>query len=113
MENNSRMESETQVEVDKIYKEIQPALYEYNFTSIETFREIEKDLNAKIQKTKMILNDKYPDLSKYIEEIQEIIPHEKTPIITLKNLKGYYDYLNLILNTYIFEHSDNLNLRIK
>jgi hypothetical protein len=52
----------------------------------------------------MTIKDQYPELSKYLEEMQETIPGEKNPGITLKNLKTYYDSLNSMLNKYILEH---------
>ena len=64
----------------------------------------EKDLNSKILKITMTIKDKYPELSKYIEEMSATIPDEKNPEITLKNLTTYYDSLNSMLNKYILEH---------
>jgi len=70
--------------------------------------ETEKDLNSKILKITMMIKDQYPELSKYIEEMEVTIPDEKDPEITLKNLKTYYDSLNSMLNKYILEHPDSL-----
>lgn len=67
----------------------------------------EKDLNAKILKVTMIIKDKYPELSKYIEEMPVTIPNEKFPEITLDNLKVYFESLNLMLNKYKLEHPLN------
>jgi hypothetical protein len=67
--------------------------------------ETEKELNAKILKTTMIITEQYPELSKYLEEMKVTIPDEKTPDITLKNLQKYYDSLNSMLNKYKSEHS--------
>lgn len=72
--------------------------------------ETESDLNAKILKITMTIKDQYPELSKYIEEMQVTIPDEKNPEITLKNLKTYYDALNAVLNKYIVEHPINAKL---
>ncbi len=66
--------------------------------------ETESDLNAQILKITMIIKDKYPELSKYLEEMSVTIPDEKNPEITLANLKSYYDSLKLMLNNYIMEH---------
>jgi len=65
---------------------------------------IEKEFNSKILKITMIIMEKYPELYKYIEEMQETIPDEKDSEITLKNLKRYHDSLNSMLNKYIAEH---------
>ena len=64
----------------------------------------EADLNSDILKITMTIRDKYPELSKYIEEMNATIPDEKDPEITLKNLKAYYDSLNTMLSKYILEH---------
>ena len=69
--------------------------------------ETEKDLNSNILKITMRINDQYPELSKYLEEMQDTIPDEKSPEITLKNLKAYYDSLNSMLNKYILERPNN------
>ena len=66
---------------------------------------MEKELNSKILKITMIIMEKYPELSKYIEEMQETIPNENNPEITLNNLRTYYDSLHAVLNKYIVDHS--------
>jgi len=68
--------------------------------------ETEKELNSKILKITMKIQDQYPELSKYIEEMPITIPIEKNPEVTLKNLKAYYDSLNSILTKYVTQ-SDN------
>ncbi|MGP8215247.1 MAG: response regulator [Bacteroidia bacterium] len=65
---------------------------------------LEKEFNSKILKTTMMIMEKYPELSKYIEEMDETIPDEKDPQVTLKNLKSYYDSLDSMLKKYILEH---------
>jgi hypothetical protein len=104
MENNSKANAELN---QKTGKEIQPALYEQSQDKTVIDDEPEKDLNSKILKITMKIKDQYPELSKYIEEMQETIPDEKSPGITLKNLKIYYDSLNSMLNKYILEHPIN------
>jgi hypothetical protein len=64
-------------------------------------------LNAKILKITMTINEQYPELYKYIEEMQATIPDEKNPEITIKNLQAYYDSLNSMLNNYILEHTES------
>lgn len=68
---------------------------------------LEKEFNSKILKITMSILEKYPELYKYIEEMQETIPDEKDPQVTLKNLKAYFDSLDSMLNKYIFEHPGN------
>ena len=69
---------------------------------------LEKELNSKILKITMTILEKYPELYKYIEEMQETIPDEKDPTVTLKNLKAYYDSLDSMLNKYLLEHPENI-----
>ncbi|OFY86162.1 MAG: hypothetical protein A3F72_06830 [Bacteroidetes bacterium RIFCSPLOWO2_12_FULL_35_15] len=59
---------------------------------------MEKELSSKILKITMEIMEKYPELYKNIEEMQETIPYEKDLGITLKNLIEYYDSLEAMLN---------------
>lgn len=68
------------------------------------YEKMEKDLNAKILKATIAIKDKYPELSKYLDEMPDTIPNEKDPEITLKNLSGYYESLNSILKKYKSTH---------
>ena len=104
MENKLKSESEISKEVEKIHREIQPALYEFNKEPKDIYAGNESDLNAKILEITMKIKDQYPELSKYIDEMSVTIPDEKAPQITLKNLRTYYDSLNTVLNTYIKDH---------
>ena len=104
MENNLKVNAVLDQKIGKIEKEIQPALYEQSFDTTSINGETEKELNAKILKITMTIKDKYPELSKYIEEMPVTIPDEKHPEITPNNLKTYYDSLNSVLNKYILEH---------
>ena len=65
---------------------------------------MEKELSAKILKITMEIMDKYPELYKNIEEMQETLPYEKDMGIALKNLVEYYDSLQVMLNTYKTKH---------
>ena len=69
---------------------------------------IEKEFNSKILKITMTIMERYPELYKYIEEMQETIPVEKDSEIKLKDLKTYYDSLNTMLNKYVVEHPVNV-----
>jgi hypothetical protein len=62
--------------------------------------ETEKELNKKILNITMLIQDHYPELTKYIEEMPVTIPDENRPDITLKNLTAYYDSLKSVLTTY-------------
>jgi hypothetical protein len=69
--------------------------------------ETEKDLTLKILEITMIIQDHYPELSKYLEEMSVTIPDENNPEITKRNLKTYCDSLNDMLTKYILEHSQS------
>lgn len=87
-------------EIEQIEQIIQPALYEqsYDFN-------IEEDMNENILKLTMAINEKYPELSKYIEEMKETIPNKINPEITTTSLKRYYDSLKTMLDNYIVEQA--------
>lgn len=68
----------------------------------------EAELNLKILNITMTIKEHYPELSKYIEEMEVTIPDEKNPHITPKNLKTYYESLSSMLTKYILEHSSNV-----
>lgn len=107
MKSQSKSSSQINKEVEKIHQEIQPALYEFSVQQLEEFGEIEKELNSKIMQITLKINDQYPELSEYLNEMPVTIPDEKNPEITIKNLQAYYESLNSILNKYKLEHPDN------
>jgi hypothetical protein len=85
---------------DKHPGEIKPVTDGQNLDKHVAFEQIEKDLNSKILKITMRINDHYPELSKYLEEIPVTVPSENDPEITLNQLKTYYESLNSLLNKY-------------
>ncbi len=91
--------------VADIHEEIQPALYQNAPEITEIPPETEQDLNAKIMKITLEIQEQYPELSKYLEEMPITIPDEKNPEITRKNLGAYYDSLKTVLDKYILEHN--------
>lgn len=66
--------------------------------------ESEKDLNAKILEITLLIQDKYPELSKYISEMPVTIPIAENPEINIQNLQKYYDSLDQLLKKYMLEH---------
>ncbi|MES2141013.1 MAG: hypothetical protein V4511_15000 [Bacteroidota bacterium] len=104
MDNVSKKNSEPNKKIEKIEKQIHPALYEQNLDMTKVNEEAEKDLNSKILEITLKIKDKYPELSKYLDEMTVTIPDEKRPEITLENLKIYYDSLDALLRIYILEH---------
>lgn len=55
----------------------------------------------------MTISHKYPELSKYLDEMPETIPVNKFPEITLKDLRAYHESLRAIMCKYILEHPIN------
>ena len=72
--------------------------------SSNNYQERKKDLHSKVMDITMTIGEQYPELSKYLEEMQETIPNEKDPEMALMDLKKYYDSLVDILNKYKAEH---------
>jgi len=66
--------------------------------------EIVKDLNSKILNMTLTIMDKYPELSKYLDEMPVTIPNTENPEIMISNLKNYYESLNALMNKYKNEH---------
>lgn len=106
MDKISKANSDLNKKIEKIEKEIQPALYEQSLDMTVINQEAEKDLNSKILEITLKIKDQYPELSKYIEEMPVTIPDEKKPEITQENLKAYYHSLNALLSKYLLEHPD-------
>ena len=53
--------------------------------------ETEQELNSKILKIAMTIQEKYPELSKYISEIPVSISDTNSPETNINNLKAYYN----------------------
>jgi len=73
--------------------------------SIDSVEESKRWLTIKILNVTMLIRDKYPELSKYIEEMPVTIPSDNEPEITLKKLQDYFDSLCLIVHNYKLERS--------
>lgn len=64
----------------------------------------EKDLNKKIMEITMLIQTKYPELSKYLNEMPATIPIEENPKINSENLQKYYNSLEELMKKYAIEH---------
>jgi len=104
MKSDAKLNIEINQKIEKVEKEIQPALYEQSMDKSVVHDEDINMLNSKILKTTMMIKDQYPELYKYLEEMPETIPDEKNPDITLQNLKTYSESLTSMLSKYILEH---------
>lgn len=61
--------------------------------------ETEKELNAKILAKVMEIKEKFPELSKRLNEMPVTIPNESNPKINIKILTEYYESINTLLKT--------------
>ncbi|MES2798020.1 MAG: hypothetical protein V4683_18780 [Bacteroidota bacterium] len=73
----------------------------------------EQEINVDILNITMMINEQFPELSKYLVEMPITIPNDSSPDITLKILKDYYDSLEILMIDYSANHSNknepNLN----
>jgi len=64
----------------------------------------EKQLNDAILKITLLIQEKYPELSKYITEMPVSNPDTETPEINIEHLTNYYESLTAILKKYAPNH---------
>lgn len=64
----------------------------------------ESALNEQILSLTLIIKEKYPELSKYIEEMPITVPNEKNPEVTLNKLRDYCESLQAVLQEYDKTH---------
>ncbi|WP_394758567.1 hypothetical protein [Flavobacterium sp.] len=69
----------------------------------------EAELNESILKMTMTIRNEFPELMKYLNEMQVTIPDVKTPEISNKILQDYYDSLQDLLRKYAPNHSSLIN----
>lgn len=65
----------------------------------------ENEINKNVTETTMAINEKFPELSKYIEEMPVTIPNTNEPEINETNLKDYQSSLDALLNKYAAKHN--------
>ena len=65
----------------------------------------ENEINKNIVETKMDIDEKFPELSKYIDEMSVTIPNTNEPEINETNLEDYQSSLCVLLNKYAANHS--------
>lgn len=69
--------------------------------------ETEEEINAKILKITMVIQENYPELSKYLNEMPITVPIDSRPEVNVKNLQKYYDTLLTLFRNYVSEHQLN------
>ncbi len=68
--------------------------------------ETRHELTDKILKITVLIQEKYPELSKYLGEVQETLPAEEHPHVDTDELAKYYQTLNEMLKDYLLEHPE-------
>lgn len=66
--------------------------------------ESQNDLNDNIRLTTLKIQEEYPELIKYMNEIPRSSLSSSEKGVNNKELKGYLDSLNNLLETYAEEH---------
>lgn len=69
----------------------------------------EKELNEDILKITMKIQKDFPELSKYLIEMPVKASDTADPGVKLKNLKDYYDSLEVVLKKFAEEHTKTVN----
>ncbi len=69
---------------------------------METYRE----LTDKILKLTVLIQERYPELSEYLDEVQETLPTLEHPDADTHALQQYYQTLENMLNDYLLEHPE-------
>jgi len=66
--------------------------------------ETEKEINDKIMKITMVIQENYPELSKYLNEMPVTIPIDSNPEVNVLALSKYYETLLTLFRNYVAEH---------
>ncbi len=66
----------------------------------------EHQLSDEIVKTTTIIDEKFPELSKYTEEMPVTIPDANDPEISKETLKEYADSLDELVKKYKVTHNE-------
>ena len=69
----------------------------------------ETELDENILKITMTIKNEFPELMKFLNEMPETIPTDKTPEISTKILQEYFDSLEIMLRKYAPSHSSFFN----
>ena len=64
----------------------------------------ENEINKDIIETTMVIDEKFPELSNYIEQIPITIPNINEPEINKTNMRDYKSSLDILLNKYATNH---------
>ncbi len=62
------------------------------------------EVNKKILKLINIINENYPELAKYLDEIPQTIPELRHPDVDVEKLAKYHEWLLDIFRSYVAGH---------
>jgi hypothetical protein len=65
-----------------------------------------KELNDDILKMTMTINEHYPELSKFLEEMPDTIPNVANPHMDRETLLKYHESLVTLMQQYEVNHHD-------
>jgi len=68
--------------------------------------ETKKELTDKILKITVLIQERYPQLSKYLSEVQETLPVFEHPDVNAEALGKYYQTLEEMLKDYLEQHPE-------
>lgn len=68
--------------------------------------ETKRELTEKILKITILIQEKYPELSKYLGEVEETLPTLEHPEVDADALAKYYQTLDEMLKDYLLEHPE-------
>lgn len=68
--------------------------------------ETKKELTDKILKITVLIQERYPQLSKYLSEVQETLPVFEHPEVDAESLSKYYQTLEEMLKDYLEQHPE-------
>jgi len=94
---------------DNNTNEIQPQSENIQSVKTSNYDPRESVLNEKILSLTLTIKEKYPELSKYIEEMPETIPSDQSPEVTLQKLRDYCESLQTVLDQYGKTHQSKGN----
>jgi hypothetical protein len=63
------------------------------------------ELNQSIFKITMTIQNEFPELLKFLNEMNVTIPNKNSPQINTKILQEYYDSLHDLLSKYVYNHT--------
>ena len=64
------------------------------------------ELSDKIFKITVLIQERYPQLSKYLAEVQETLPSLEHPHVDASDLANYYRTIEEMLKDYLLEHPE-------